>query len=220
MTVNTDSSFVHIFIEAFRAWWDDWVNWLACGLLLILAWLTVVLGPPATLGFYHVAHHLTYGRSLGPQGMIKGAWRYFVTGWVWFGVNTIAALFIYANFWFYGQLAGFAGRLLVGLSVVLVVVWLLVQFYTLPYLMEQERKSLFLALRNGLYSLLAFPGYTLIFGGLTLMISVLSLRLVVPMVFGVPGFTALLGTWTVRERLESHQVWKRERSEAEGGMTC
>lgn len=39
-------------------------------------------------------------------------------------------------------------------------VWLVVRFYALPYLMEQEHKSLRLALRNGFSTLLAAPGYT------------------------------------------------------------
>ena len=96
---------------------------------------------------------------------------------------------------------------------VLLLVWLLVQFYALPYLMEQERRSLFLALRNGLFSLLAFPGYTLILGGLALVVGVLSLRFVVPAVLGAFGLVALLGTWAVRERLETYRI--RERGEPE-----
>jgi hypothetical protein len=199
--------------EAFGDWWDDWVNWVICSMLLIASWFTVILGPPATLGFYYVANQLTYGRSLGPRGMAEGAWRYFLTAWLWMVVNAVGALFIYANFWFYGQLEGPLGALLVGFSVALLLVWLLVQFYALPYLMEQERPSLFLALRNGLFSLLAFPGYTLILGGLALVIGVLSLRFVVPAVLGAFGFVALLGTRAVRERLETYQI--RERGEPE-----
>lgn len=209
MTDATAPQPVQVLSEAVRAWWDDWVNWVVCSMLLIVAWLTVVLGPPATLGFYYVAHRLAYGRSLGPRGMVVGARRYFLTGWLWMAVNVLAALFAYANVWFYGQLPGPLGGLLVGLSVVLLAVWLLVQFYALPYLMEQDRRSVFLALRNGLFSCLAFPGYTLILGSVALVVAVLSLRFVVPAVLGAFGFIALLGAEAVRERLETHRIRER-----------
>jgi len=203
---ETGHPIVRVLIATFHVWWDDWVNWFVCSLLLILAWLTVILGPPATLGFYHVAHHLTYGKSLGPKGMVVGAGRYFLTAWLWGGLNLVAGLLIYADFWFYGQLEGATGTLLMVFSSILLTLWLLVQFYALPYLIEQERRSVFLALRNGLFSLLAFPGYSLALGGLTLVIVALSLRFVVPAVLGALGFAALLGTWAVRERLGTHQI--------------
>lgn len=40
--------------------------------------------------------------------------------------------------------------------------WLVVQFYALPYLIEQEGQHLGQALRIGLLTALAAPGYTLV----------------------------------------------------------
>ncbi len=91
--------------------------------------------------------------------------------------------------------------------------WLGVQFYPLPYLMEQEEKSLRLALRNGLFTLLAAPGYTLVVVSGAVVIAALSIGVVAPLFLGGPCLIAVLGTHAVRERIETYQVRDRDADE-------
>ena len=195
---------------ALRDWWDDWVNMAVINLLWWLCWLTLALGPPATFGLYYVTNQLAQGKSLGPKGLLEGGRRYFGLSWLWFLLNLAAVLVWGVNYFFYASLttawAGFlqAFFLLLGLA------WLLVQFYALPYLMEQEQKQLRLALRNGFLTALAAPGYTLVVAGVAAALTVISISAVVPLFLGGPCLLAALGNRAVRERMEAYGVRDRE----------
>jgi uncharacterized membrane protein YesL len=196
--------------QALRDWWDDWVNMVVIGLIWLLSWVTIVFGPPATFGVYYVTNRLAHGRSLGLRGLLEGGRRYFLKSWQWMLLNLMVAAVLAVNIWFYGQLdAGWAGTVR-AFPLFLSLAWLVVQFYALPYLMEQEEKSLRLALRNGLFTFLAAPFYTAVVAGLAALIAVLSVWLVVPALLGSLCLIAALGNRAVRERLETYRVQERE----------
>jgi uncharacterized membrane protein YesL len=199
-----------VILQTLRDWWDEWLNMLVVGMAWFLCWMTVLLGPPATLGLYHVTHALAHGESLGLSGLLAGGRRYFLKGWLWALVNLAASILLLANFVFYGQFDAVWGGLLQGLFAGMGALWWVVQFYALPYLMEQEQQQLRLALRNGLLTVLASPGYTLVIVGVAALISVLSLVLVLPVFLGAPGLVALLGTRAVLERIETFGVHDRD----------
>lgn len=199
--------------QALRDWWDDWVNMAVINFIWLLCWVTIVLGPPATFGLYYVTNQLAHGRSLGPRGLLEGGRRYFLKSWLWMLLNLVAAAVLAANIWFYGQFdADWAGIVRV-FALFLSLAWLVVQFYALPYLMEQEEKSLKLALRNGLFTFLAAPGYTAVVAGLAALLVFLSVWLVAPLLLGTPCLIAALGNRAVRERLETYGVRERKTDE-------
>lgn len=199
-----------VILQSLRDWWDEWLNMLVIGVVWFVCLLTVLLGPPAILGLYHVTHALAHGESLGVSGLIAGGRRYFLKGWLWALVNLVAAILLFANLLFYGQIDAVWSRLVQGLFLGLSVLWLVVQFYALPYLMEQEQQQVRLALRNGLLTVLASPGYTLVVVGVAALISLLSLLLVIPLFLGAPGLVALLGSRAVLERIETYGVHERD----------
>jgi hypothetical protein len=199
-----------VILQSLRDWWDEWFNILVVGVVWLLCWLTVLLGPPATLGLYHVAHALAHGESLGLSGLFAGGRRYFFTSWRWALVNLAAIIVLFVNFVFYGQVDAVWGVFLQGLFIGLGVLWWVVQFFTLPYLMEQEQPQLRLALRNGLLTVLASPGYTLVLVGVAALIIAFSLLLVMPLFLGIPCLIALLGTRAVMERIETFGVHERD----------
>jgi uncharacterized membrane protein YesL len=196
--------------QALRDWWDDWVNMVVVNLAWVLCWLTVLLGPPATLGLYYVTNRLAHGRSLGLGGLLEGGRRYFLKSWLWSLLNLGAAVIVWANLGFYAQIDAAWAGLLQGFFLTLGLVWLVVQFYALPYLMEQEQKHLRLALRNGLFTMLAAPGYTVVVAGLAALIGALSIALILPLFLGGPCLIAVLGNRAVLERLETYRVRERE----------
>ena len=201
--------------QAFSDWWDDWVNMVVINLVWALCWLTIVLGPPATFGLYHVTNRLVEGQAVELRGMLEGIRRYFLQSWSWMLLNLVAAAVIWLNVGFYLRFESVWAGLLRWTMVFIALLWGIVQFYSLPYLMEQEQKRLGLALRNGLFTALAAPGYTLVVGGIAASIVVISLVTIFPLLFGGPCLVAALGNRAVRERLETYRV--RERQMAQGG---
>ncbi len=207
---------LQVIAQALSDWWDDWVNMALINLVWLLCWATIVLGPPATFGLYYVTNQLAHGRSLGLRGLLEGGRRYLRKSWLWMLLNLLVAMVSAVNIWFYGQLDADWAGIVRAFPLLLSLVWLVVQFYALPYLMEQKEESLRLALRNGLFTLLAAPGYTVVVAGLAALIAILSVWLVAPVFLGVPCLIAALGNRAVRERLETYRVRERERALREG----
>ena len=198
--------------QAVTDWWDDLVNLAIINVIWVLCWFTVILGPPATLGMYHIANRLAHGESLGPRGLWDGGRRYFLQSWLLVLLNLAAVAIILLNFWFYASVEDTWADLVKAFFVLLGVGWLVVQFYALPYLMEQERKNVGLALRNGLFNALAAPGYTLFVFAFAGLVVVLSVGLVFPLLMGGPCLVAIVGNHAVMERLETYGVRERGRT--------
>ena len=197
---------LQVVVQALSDWWDDWINMALISLVWLLCWATIVLGPPATFGLYYVTNQLAHGRSLGLRGLIEGGKRYFVKSWLWMLLNLVVTLVLAVNTWFYGQFEADWAGIVRAFPLFLGLTWMVIQFYALPYLMEQKDESLKLALRNGLFTLLAAPGYTAVVAGLAALAAVLSVLLVAPVFLGVPCLIAALGTRAVRERLETYRM--------------
>ena len=201
---------IQVIFRALNDWWADWVHMVVVNLVWALCWLTIVLGPPATLGLYHVTNELTRGRSLGLEGLLEGGRRYFWKSWQWALLNLFAVAIAAANVWFYAQFDAAWAEILRALLWFVGLAWLIVQFYALPYLMEQETKSLRVALRNGLFTALAAPGYTVAVAGVGVLVAALSVGTVALLFLGGPCLVAVLGNHAVRERLETYRVRERE----------
>jgi uncharacterized membrane protein YesL len=196
--------------RSLRDWWDDWVNMVVLNLILALAWLTIVLGPPATFGLYYVTDHLARGKSLGPRGLIEGGRRYFLQSWLWFLLNLAVALIIGVNYFFYASFTSTWADYLKAAFLLLGLAWLVVQFYALPYFMAQQEKRVGLALRNGLFTALAAPGYSLVVAGAAGLVFGLSISTVVLLFLGGPCLVATLGSHVVFERMKTYRIQERE----------
>jgi len=201
---------LQVIVWALSDWWDDWVNMALISVVWLLCWVTIVIGPPATFGLYYVTSRLAHGRSLGLRGLLEGGRRYFLKSWLWMLLNLLVAVVLVVNVWFYGQLDADWAAIVQVFPLFLGLIWLVVQFYALPYLMEQKEESLKLALRNGLFTFLAAPGYTAVVAGLAALIAVLSVWLVAPIFLGGPCLIATMGNRAVRERLETYRARERK----------
>jgi hypothetical protein len=81
-----------------------------------------------------------------------------------------------------------------------------VQFYTLPYLIIQDRKNLWIGLRNGGLAVFSAPFYTLILAGAGLLLAGMSLVLVAPLVLGGPALAAVLANEAALQRLKTFHL--------------
>jgi uncharacterized membrane protein YesL len=198
--------------RALRSWWDDWVNMAVVNMLWWLAWLTIVLGPPATFGVYYVANQLAHSQSVGLGGLLTGGRRYFAMSWRWFLLNVVVTAVIGANLLFYRSFDAVWADLMRAFFWLLAAAWLIVQFYALPYAIEQEEKRVRVALRNGLFTALAAPGYTAVIIIVALLILVISAGLFALLFIGGLCLIAVLGNHAVLERLETFGVREPRRS--------
>lgn len=199
--MNAAPASLRVIGRALVTWWDDWVQLLVVNLAWAGLCLTVVLAPPATFGLYAVTHDLRQGQSRGLGGLLEGLRRFFWPAWRWGALNVVVLVILWVSFVFYSQVTAAWGPALTLLSLGAIVIWLIVQFYALPFFMEQEQKSLRLALRNGLFVALAAPVYTLVIGLAAGLIVVACVVLVGPLFLGGPCLLALLGHQAVHERL-------------------
>jgi uncharacterized membrane protein YesL len=191
---------------ALTDWWYSWVSLAAINTLWLLACVTIVLAPPATFALYYVAYDLVAGKGIAVSDYVRGIRLYFVKSWLWGLVNIVAAVLFYANLRFYGSVdAGWALALLT-VSLVLAAVWIMVQFYALAYWMFLETPTLRTALRNGLFTLLASPPYSLVLAVVLGVIIYLSINIVIVTFIGGPALIAVLGCHAVRERLRAFKI--------------
>lgn len=211
--MKNSSASLGVLLESLRDWWDDWVFLTFLNLIWLLCWLTIILGPPATFANYHFANRLVHGENIGIKGFIEGGRRYFLQSWIWMLVNLLVSFLLIANIWFYTALEPFWADFLQILFIILSILWLIVQFYSLPYLMEQEEKRLGIAFRNGLYTLIASPGYTFVVAGVSSLIAVLCVVLRVPLFVGGPFLIVILGSTAVKERVATFNVREGEDSD-------
>ncbi len=187
-----------------RSWWDDLI-WLAMvNLALVVCWITVIFGPPATLGLYYISHELIRGQALGFSGLIEGARKYFFKSWGWALANLLVLLLLWSNIVFYGNIDVVWVKGLPIVMFLLGLVWLVVQFYALPFLMLQEQKSLIVAWRNAYLIAALYPKYTLVIMLFVVLILVISLVLMLPLFLGALPLISILGCWAVRDRVDEY----------------
>lgn len=197
-------SALQVIQESLGEAWYSWITLIILNLLLTLCWITIVLGPPATFGLYYAVHSLTTTNSTSWRELVEGAKRYALKSWLWMLLNIAVVFTLRVSIDFYSRMTETA--VLLVLVALIGAFWFCVQFYALPYLMEQENKQLRLALRNGLLTLLASPLYTLIlliFVGLLLYI---GLSLPMLLILGIPSLIVMVGTRAVRERLRTFNI--------------
>lgn len=186
--------------------WRDWVVLAALNLAWAVAWVTLILGPPATLALYRAAALVARGEVVDFRELAGTLRRDFFKSWLWFFVTVGVSLVIALALRFYSRLdVGWASGLGL-LSFVVGIFWLALGLYVLPYFIEQESQSLRQAFRNALFTLLASPVYTAVLAGAVGLLLLLGSRLPFLFFLGLPCLVALLGTCAVRERLRTFNV--------------
>jgi len=186
---------------AARDLWNDKANVLLVNMVGVMACLTVLFAPPAIFGIAYTANRLADGESLGLTALIQGGRKYLVKSWLWALLNIVIFYIVSINVSFYGSAPSSWGSVMQYVFVFLAVVWLMVQFYALPYLMTMEEKKLLLALRNGWFMLMASPLYSLAMALLLGVIILVSALTLFPILMISPFLLACLGARAVQERL-------------------
>jgi uncharacterized membrane protein YesL len=150
----------------FRNAWDSfWVIWLAQVFWLLLC-LPVITIPLAFAGLYTSVHAVVDGETATWNTFFKGIKSHYMPAIRWSLVNLAVVAVLVFYIWFSStQLPDLAeiGRIIEVLSVVLLVLWFLVNQYTFPFMLAQEKPSYFQALRNSFVMFIKWPGLTFSF---------------------------------------------------------
>lgn len=196
-------------------WWDGWLDFVLVSIVWLFAQLTIILGPPATFGAYYVVSEMRNGEALGVRGLISGARKYFWKALLWGLINLAVIATIVVNFQFYGSIDALWAPYIRAFVVMLALVWFSTQFYTLPFFMEQEEKRLLVAMRNGLFTTLAAPLYSIILLIVVIIVAVASFGLVLPVFLGLPGLIPVMGMQALNDRLIAFGLRKAEKTPKE-----
>jgi uncharacterized membrane protein YesL len=132
---------------------------ITTNVMWLLLSLPVVTLIPATGGLYYATNLLAHDKVSSWRSVLEGFRRHFWLSWRWGSLNLVIYGGLIANIWFYGQVSW--GVWFRPLFLLLTLLWTLLQIYLFPILLEQERPSLRLALRNSFILLLRRPFHTL-----------------------------------------------------------
>jgi len=199
--------------NALKVWWEVWLGLWLFGLIWILCWVTLVLGPPATFGFFHGVRWLMVEKEIKWEYYYQPAKKHFLASWLWFLANLLVLYIVFSNYVFYNRLASGVGNILQVLALGAGFLWTAVQFYTLPYFVLLEKKSLLIAWKNGLFTILASPVFSLALW--VVLTALLFLHLLIfPIFLAGPGLVVLLVTMAVEDRIQKFGI--RERNSSKG----
>jgi len=189
---------------AFKRIWADWVNQVLISLAMILTSLTVVLIGPALMGVCAASADLADGVRTGIAGWWAGFKRYFWQGLTWGVVNLALGIVFVISLWFYTEIETAWAPLLAVVLIFFGIFWVDVQFYTPGYLIAQEEKSLWLAWKNSLLTVLAAPLMTFVLGTFAVGLTLLSVGLLLPTFLGTGPLLGMLSVLAVRDRLAAY----------------
>ncbi len=187
--------------DAATEWWRNWLRLTVLNLVWMVSWLLVLTGPPVTLAVYAYLERLAANDEMTPGEFLAEVRRNLLRGWLWSLPVLALVASLLVSLPFYAQFAELWARAAELAVVVLVLGWLFVQFFALPYLFVQGSRSLVQAYRNAALTAFASPLYSLVVAVALLVLLVLSVRFMGVTFLFSPVLIALAGTLAVKERL-------------------
>jgi hypothetical protein len=192
--------------SALRHTWGDVFTTLVVNLLWLFFNLLIITGPSATMALFYVGNRMAREEPTDPGDFMAALRRYFSAGWRWGALNAFVLFFLVGDVWLTGRLLQPANAAIIqGFYITLLAIWLFLQLYVLPLLLEQERPLLWQALRNA--AVMFGRNLTFSLTLAALIAAVLFMGLAFFMVVGAAGavFLALVGNHAVINRLEAYR---------------
>lgn len=121
---------------------------LVINVLCVLTMLPIVTIPPAIAGMYYATSKLANQKVANRAVFFEGFKKYLKTSYIWFFSNVVVIALLLFNIQISFQLGEPILLNLIASFWLLLVVWLLLQIYSLPFLIRQEQPKLLQALRN------------------------------------------------------------------------
>jgi len=157
--------------------------------------LPFLLPTPLSAGMYYLAHMIVHEKRMPGVFMF---WEGIRTHWrpslILFVVGLTVTALLWLNAEFYANLGGMFWPALSIVFLYALVIWLTMQVYTLPLLMEQSDKRLTLVYRNAFFITIGNLVFNVVFVILLAVTISLSVLLTIPVFILTMGFMALFAT--------------------------
>jgi hypothetical protein len=124
--------------------------------------ITVLLLPMAIAGMFCVTNRTAHGKAVHLSDLFDGIKRFWWRSWVWFLI-TAAALFlvIWSLLFYTGLVGGYFKFLIGGFWLAVALVWVLMQVYFWPLMIEQSKPNILRAWRNSFILVVREPLFVL-----------------------------------------------------------
>lgn len=143
--------------------------------------LPIVTAPPAAGALIYATNRIANGKPAGISVFFEGFRLHFWRSWAWGLVNIVVAVVLVSNYLFYGQLDESLSIWARGFVLTLAFLWVAVQMYTFPLMLEQEKPRLRTALRNSLVVMLKRPFYSMGIALVIIVVVVVSSLFILPL---------------------------------------
>lgn len=193
------------------ALWDNAFLVIFCSLAWLFLTLLIVPGPPATVALFAISADIArQERLLGFGDYLRAVWRYFGVGWRWAAINIPVLLIVAVDIRAVPRMVSPEVAVTIQLALYLALaVWIVINWFALTFLFQQDKPAVVQALRNGGVLLLQYPWFSLALVVVTTALLALSLVMViVNMLFG-PMLAALIGTRAVADRLAVYRAARK-----------
>lgn len=169
---------------------------------LALAAALVLPLPPILGALSFVTNQIARGKAVGWDTFLRGLRRYWTKSYVVVLLVVLGLALILFNLWFYSSLldAAWAPAMRL-LSTLILFLWIAVQLFWFPMLLELESESILQSLKDAVLMTVLTPLFTLILVLAASVLLGLSLVLVLPVVFFSLALLSLLGNVATRDRL-------------------
>lgn len=196
-----------ILAQSFKVIWKELWTILVVNGLWLIANLLIIPGPPATLALHWFSNQLAHEEPVDHTDFWRAIGRFFKLGWRWGIVNLLIIAFLVGDYLLTYHAQDFAGKKLVlGLYVALFIFWLLIQFYALPFLFEQNEHNLIQAWNNALVLISRnLPFVIMLALAITLMMILGTVLFMLSVFFG-PVLLSLAGNFALQDRLQTNPI--------------
>lgn len=207
---------LRVFSRAVGDAWDALVLLAALNVIWLGLSLLVVFLPPATVAMFAATHELAGGRAPGVRDFLTAVRSHFWQAWRWAFLNLAVAAVFVATFAFYGSVREPWADAVEAVSLLIALLWCVSQLFVWPFLFTQAEPRLALAMRNGVFAVLAAPLFALTFAAIVAIVLALSLALVAPIAVITTAFVCLLANLAVTDRLRAFGKLPAEAGAAPG----
>ena len=196
---------LRILILSLRDTWLDLWTVLVCNIVWLISVLLIIPGPPVTLALFYYANQTIHEETVNVSDFFKAIPRFWWTGWRWGILNLIVLTLLVGDVILTSYQSQTQPSIFFsGIYFTIIAFWLLLQTFTLSFLLEQEKPSVLQALRNGVVMIGKNPVFSLSF--LFLLLLTLTLGTIAFMLSVALGgaLVAFAGNRAVLNRLEIH----------------
>ena len=150
---------------------------LIINILWFILTLPILTAPAAFAGMYYATQALAKKESVSWRTFFEGFKAYIWPGYRWGLLNLAVIGILGFNFLYIGVFMPDYAGILKGVYIAMFILWVPAQTYVFPFILEQEKPAVFLALRISLGLHLKYPGFTIAVDLLIILVCVISLWL-------------------------------------------